>query len=246
MGMKKKAEAEKLRLSVLLAEKLSGLNFSKGTIIESIRELGIVDDSPRTWGENLQRLITIMRQKAKPIVIVANKIDQVTALDNYQKMKEELGDKVFPASALSEVFLRTEDECKSISYSPGDSSYQVLDDGKLGKKKSLLEKIKKEILDKYGSTGVQEIVRYVVFDIMEMIVVYPVEDITKFTDNDGNVLPDAFLVPKGTTAIEFAGKIHTDFAKNFIHAQLAPSGRRIGADYELQENDIIKIISAAK
>ena len=116
----------------------------------------------------------------------------------------------------------------------------------LGKKKSLLEKIKKEILDKYGSTGVQEIVRYVVFDIMEMIVVYPVEDITKFTDNDGNVLPDAFLVPKGTTAIEFAGKIHTDFAKNFIHAQLAPSGRRIGADYELQENDIIKIISAAK
>ncbi len=246
MGMKKKAEAEKLRLSVLLAEKLSGLNFSKGTIIESIRELGIIDDSPRTWGENLQRLITIMRQKAKPIVIVANKIDQVTALDNYQKLKEELGDKVFPASALSEVFLRTEDECKSISYSPGDSSYQVLDDGKLGKKKSLLEKIKKEILDKYGSTGVQEIVRYVVFDIMEMIVVYPVEDITKFTDNDGNVLPDAFLVPKGTTAIEFAGKIHTDFAKNFIHAQLAPSGRRIGADYELQENDIIKIISAAK
>ncbi len=246
VGMKKKAGAEKLRLSVLLAEKLSGLNFNKGTIIESIRELGIVDDSPKTWDENLQQLITMMRQKAKPIVIVANKIDQVTAHDNYQKMKEVLGDKVFPASALAEVFLRTEDECKSISYSTGDSSYQVLDDGKLGKKKPLLKKIKEEILDKYGSTGVQEIVRYVVFDIMEMIVVYPVEDIAKFTDNDGNVLPDAFLVPKGTTAIEFAGKIHTDFAKNFIHAQLAPSGRRIGADYELQKNDIIKIVSAAK
>ncbi|MHA1219149.1 MAG: TGS domain-containing protein, partial [Candidatus Heimdallarchaeaceae archaeon] len=42
------------------------------------------------------------------------------------------------------------------------------------------------------------------------------------------------------------GKVHTDFAKNFIHGTLAPSGRRVGADYELQNNDIIKIVSAVK
>ena len=79
-----------------------------------------------------------------------------------------------------------------------------------------------------------------------MIVVYPVEDITKLSDKSGNVLPDAYLVPKGTTAIEFAAKIHTDFAKNFIHAQLAPTGRRVGADYELENDDVIRIVSAVK
>ncbi|MHA1260248.1 MAG: TGS domain-containing protein [Candidatus Heimdallarchaeaceae archaeon] len=48
------------------------------------------------------------------------------------------------------------------------------------------------------------------------------------------------------SAKEFAAKIHTDFAKNFIFGQLAPSGRRVGADYELQNNDIIKIVTATK
>ena len=245
--MKKKASAEKLKFSDLLSEKLTGLAIKQFTIIESIREIGIVDDDANTWDDKLQVLVTTIRRKSKPIVIVANKIDQPTANTNFQKMKEDLESKVFPASALTEVFLRNEEEAKNISYSPGDSKFEIIESEKLGESKiNLLSKIDSDLLSKYGSSGVQEILSYVVFELLDMIVAYPVEDISKFSDNDGNVLPDAFLIPKGTTTIEFAAKIHTDFAKNFIHGQLAPSGRRIGADYEIQNNDIIKIVSVAK
>ncbi len=245
--MKKKAMAEKLRLSKLLHEKLTGLAINKHVISEAIREVSIIDDDPSTWDENLAELVTTMRKKAKPMVIVANKIDQPKAEENLNKLKEQLSIDVFPVAALAEVFLRTEQERNTISYKLGDSEYQIVDEEKLGEqKKLLLEKIDNNLLKKYGSTGVQTILSHVVFNLLDMIVVYPVEDTSKLADKAGNVLPDAYLVPRGTTAIEFAGKIHTDFANNFIHAQLAPSGRRIGADYELQNNDIIKIFSAAK
>ena len=245
--MKKKASAEKIEFSFLLHEKLTGLAIKKQTIEVSIREVGIIDDDANTWDDKLDELITTIRKKAKPLVIVANKIDQPTSHKNFTKMKEELNIDIFPVSALAEVFLRTENENSTLSYSPGDPGFKILNQEKLGEKKAqLLEKINSDLLQKYGSTGVQEIISHVVFNLFNMIVVFPVEDVSKFTDKSGNILPDAFLVPKGTTAKEFAGKIHTDFAKNFIHGTLAPSGRRVGADYELQNNDVIKIVSAVK
>lgn len=245
--MKKKASAEKIRFSFLLHEKLTGLAIKKHTIEASIREIGLIDDDANTWDDKLDDLITTIRRKSKPIIIVANKIDQPTSNKNFLRMKEELDEDIFPASALAEVFLRTEQENATISYSPGDSGFKILNQEKLGEKKvQLLERINTDLLQKYGSSGIQEILSHVVFNLFNMIVVFPVEDTAKFTDKSGNVLPDAYLVPQGTTAKEFAGKVHTDFAKNFIHGTLAPSGRRVGADYELQNNDIIKIVSAVK
>jgi ribosome-binding ATPase YchF (GTP1/OBG family) len=245
--MKKKAAAEKLRFSVLLHEKLSGLSIKKFQIEASIREVGIIDDDVNTWDEKFDLLVSTIRKKSKPLVIVANKIDQPTAERNFQRLQEISDEKVFPTSALAEVFLRTENDNGTIQYIQGASEFTILDEAKIGEsKKHLLTKIKSDLLDKHGSTGVQDVLTTVVFDLFNMIVVYPVEDISKFSDKSGNVLPDAYLVPKGTTAVELAAKVHTDFAKNFIHASLAPSGRRIGADYELQNNDIIKIVSAVK
>ncbi len=245
--MKKKAAAEKLRFSVLLYEKLTGLAIKRHHIDEAIREVGIVDDVVKTWDESLDALITTIRKKSKPIVVVANKIDQPTSEENYKKLQNELDSEVFPVSALAEVFLRTEQEENTIKYVQGDSNFTILDEEKLGgSKKQLLSRIKADLLEKYGSTGVQDVLTKVVFDLLNMIVVYPVEDVSKLSDKSGNVLPDAYLVPKGTTVIELAGKVHTDFAKNFIHGSLAPSGRRIGADYELQNNDVVKIVSAVK
>ncbi len=245
--MKKKASAEKLRFSNLLSEKLTGLAIKKFTIEESIREIGIINDDPTTWDDNLLPLVTMIRQKAKPIVIVANKIDQPKAHENYLKLKDKLDSVVFPASALAEVFLRNEEKIKTIFYSPGEGNFEIINAEQINEsKKDLLAKINSDLLQKHGSTGVQDILSFVVFELLDMIVAYPVEDLTKLTDKDGNVLPDAFLIQKGTTALEFAAKIHTDFAKNFIHGQLAPSSRRVGADYELQNNDVIRIISATK
>jgi ribosome-binding ATPase YchF (GTP1/OBG family) len=77
-----------------------------------------------------------------------------------------------------------------------------------------------------------------------MVVVYPVENPTRLSDKDGNVLPDAYLVRKGTTALEVAELVHTELAKGFIAAQIVNRNKRVGADYRVQDGDVIRIISA--
>lgn len=103
--------------------------------------------------------------------------------------------------------------------------------------------IKTNILDKYGSTGVQECLNRAVFDFMKYIAVYPVENEHKFSDKKGNVLPDVFLMPPGSTALDLAFKIHTDIGQKFIGAVDARTGKKIGGDHILKHDDIIKILT---
>jgi hypothetical protein len=77
---------------------------------------------------------------------------------------------------------------------------------------------------------------------MKYIVVYPVENEHKFSDKKGNVLPDVFLMPPDSTALDLAFKVHTDIGEKFIGAIDARTGRKVGADYILKHNDIIKIL----
>jgi ribosome-binding ATPase YchF (GTP1/OBG family) len=77
-----------------------------------------------------------------------------------------------------------------------------------------------------------------------MITVYPVQDSTSLTDGDGNVLPDVYLVPEGTTAKEFAGHIHTDLMESFIHAIDARTKMRISDKHVLKDRDVICVVSA--
>ena len=77
-----------------------------------------------------------------------------------------------------------------------------------------------------------------------MITVYPVEDQNKFTDHHGNILPDVYLVKRGTTARELAYMIHTDLGKSFLYAINAKTKQRVGEDYVLKDNDVIKIVAA--
>jgi hypothetical protein len=77
--------------------------------------------------------------------------------------------------------------------------------------------------------------------MLDLIPVFPVEDEGKYTDKNGNVLPDVHLVPKGTTARELAYKIHTDIGDKFICAIDARTKMKLGADHELKSSDVIKI-----
>lgn len=99
-------------------------------------------------------------------------------------------------------------------------------------------------LSKYGSTGVQETINRTIFNLLRFIVVYPVEDELKLTDRKGNVLPDAHLLPVNSTPRDLAEKIHAELGKGFLYAIDARSKMRLGADYKLQNNDVIKIVSA--
>ncbi|MEM2474282.1 MAG: TGS domain-containing protein, partial [Candidatus Bathyarchaeia archaeon] len=114
------------------------------------------------------------------------------------------------------------------------------------KQKEALNFIKEKVLKVWGSTGVQEAINAAFFKLLKMNVVYPVEDPERLTDKKGNVLPDAYLVPYGTTAKEFAGIIHSELEESFIYAIEVRSKRRVGEDYILKNNDVISIISSRK
>jgi ribosome-binding ATPase YchF (GTP1/OBG family) len=99
------------------------------------------------------------------------------------------------------------------------------------------------LLAKNAGSGVQEIVDHIVYRKLDCIVVYPVEDEHRFCNNKGEVLPDAFLVPRGTRVIDLAAKVHTELAHKFIGAIDARKHMKVGADHVLADGDVIKIIA---
>jgi ribosome-binding ATPase YchF (GTP1/OBG family) len=242
-----KVQLEKSSLINTLEEKLSGLVITKSQIERSLHKSELHSVPPSDWkDEEFMRFARELQKNAKPMIISANKIDRESSAENYQLMKKALGEQVIPCCALGEYALRTYAEKGVVSYRPGDDTFTIKQKEQLNDKTmNLLDQLKTNVLEQYGSTGVQDCVNKMVFHILQQIVVYPVEDLTTFSDHNGNVLPDAFLVPKGTTAKELAYMIHTDLGETFIHAINGRTKRRIGEDYELQENDIIKIVSAS-
>ncbi len=79
-----------------------------------------------------------------------------------------------------------------------------------------------------------------------MIVVYPVEDDSKCCNAKGVVLPDAFLMPKGSTPKDLAYRVHTDIGNGFLYAVDARTKMRIKDSTELKSGDVIRIVSTAK
>jgi len=222
-----------------IAEQLAGLGFEEWHVRDSIRAVGkeIKDFSD----DDLKEFATRLRERRFKMVISANKADKSPEelINNLMKLDEV----VIPSSAVFELTLRTAAQNKYIKYLPGDSGFEILKELN-EKQRKALERIK-DFIRKYEGTGVQKAINTVVFDLLDYIVVYPVEDENKYTDTKGNVLPDAFLVKRGTTARELAYQIHTEIGKSFIYAVDARKKMRIAEDHELQNGDIIKIASAA-
>ena len=96
-------------------------------------------------------------------------------------------------------------------------------------------------MSKWDGGGLVGLLSSVVFDRLKRKVAYPVQDETHWVDGDGNILPDAILVPEGTTAKGLAYAVHSDLGNGFIRATDAKSGRVIGAEHEILNGDIISI-----
>jgi len=134
---------------------------------------------------------------------------------------------VVPVSGLAELILRKASQSGVVEYLPGDSEFKIIQREISREQLRALELVEKNVLKVYGSTGVQELLKRAVFDKLGMITVYPVEDENKYTDHNGNILPDAYLVEKGTTARELAYMVHTDLGEGFLYAVDAKRKRRI-------------------
>ncbi len=232
-----------------LAQRLSGLSIQKHHVVEALEKTRLIDKKLTNWTrEELRLFIRTLRKIAKPIVIVANKIDLPMAEENYKRLKKEFSDyEVIPASSAAELFLRKLAREGKIKYIPGDDKFEIIEESNIDPRSlKLLEMIDKMILKKYGSTGVQEALNTAVFKILDMITVYPVDDPNKYTDKQGRILPDVLLVKRGTTARELAYRIHTDLGETFIYAINAKTKQRVGEGYILQDGDVIKIVAAKR
>ena len=241
------AEADKKGIAIPLEEHLTGLGIKRAQIAEAIRKANLNVDKPATWSDDdFYRFIEILRRISKPMLIVANKIDLPSADANVERMLK-LDYTVIPCSAEAELALRRAAEKQLVDYKPGDCSFKITQPEKLsaGQIKAL-EAIREKVLLKNGSTGVQEAMNVAYYKLLNMITVYPVEDLEHLSDHNGRVLPDTYLVPQGTTARQFAYIIHTDLGESFLYAIDARDKRRIGEDAILKDRDVISIVSAKK
>ncbi|MBU7004833.1 MAG: redox-regulated ATPase YchF [Theionarchaea archaeon] len=207
----------------------------------------IVKDNPINLEGDDQELlgfITAVRKVAKPISVAANKMDLHSGADNIERMRNAFPDTlILPVCAEAELALRRADEHGLIEYIPGASDFDMNRDITEAQA-SALNKIRERILSVFGSTGVQEVIDRTVYDFLKMIIVYPVANHTHLTDTTGNVLPDAFIVPEGTTARELAYRVHTDIGDKFIGAVDARSKRKLGEDHPLQDGDVVEILTS--
>ncbi|MEM4098663.1 MAG: redox-regulated ATPase YchF [Candidatus Micrarchaeaceae archaeon] len=226
-----------------LQEALTGLKINAEMIEGAANELGL-PLSGISWSESdTVEFARALLRKSKPLIVAANKIDM---LDDEAKAKLEgrlAGYNYVECSAEVELMLRRASESKLISYVPGSSGFDVLKSPNNEQKNAL--EYAKRFLAKH-TTGVQELLNKAVFEVLKMIVVYPVEDENKYTDHYGNVLPDALLMPSGSTAEDLARAIHTNLAKGMLYAVNARTKMRLKKDYALKDNDVIRIVSAAK
>lgn len=228
-----------------LYDKLSGLAITTFSITEALRITGLNPDKPNSWtNEDLLNFVDELRKISKPMIIAANKIDLLKSEEVILRLKER-GYIVVPCCTEAELILRRAAQKGLISYKPGDSYFNIKNENKLNsEQKKALNFVKEKILEKWNSTGIQEAINKAVFDLLRMIIVYPVENVEKFCDHNGFVLPDAYVVPYGTTTKQLAFLIHSDLGNSFIYATDARTKRRLGEEYVLNNGDIIKFVSA--
>jgi len=241
------AEAESKDLYSMLEERLSGLSIRRPQITEAIRKAGLNADKPALWTEEeFLRFVDTIRAISKPTLIAANKMDIPCSDSNFRKLEESKIAAV-PCSAEAELVLRRAAEKQLIDYRPGDCNFRVKSPEKLSQGQTkALDAVKEKILTEFGSTGVQEAINSAFYKLLNMITVYPVEDLEHLSDHNSRVLPDAYLVPYGTNAKQLAYIIHTELGEGFIYAVEARSKKRVGEDYVLKDRDVISIVSARK
>ena len=154
-----------------------------------------------------------------------------------------LGASRIKVMAEAELALKRAAKAKLVNYLPGDDKFSIADPSKLNANQTKALDTIGEAVGRLHGTGVQKCLEKAAYELLDLIIVYPVEDEARLTDHDGRVLPDAFLVPKGTTARGLAYKVHTDLGDNFIRAINVRTHRTVGNDYVLQNNDVLTIVS---
>jgi len=240
-SVERKSRSPDFDINDALTDLLTGFGATTADVAACLRDLDYPDDPIQWDDDDTEALAAAVRARTKPIILVANKADiadEVT-LERLQDAAEI----VIPATADGELALRRASEAGVVDYNPGDEDFEIIGDIS-DEQAAGLEQIR-DVMADHGGTGVQTALNAAVYDLLDHITAYPVENETKWVDGQGNVLPDAFLLPEGSTPTDLAAKIHSDIAEGYLHAVNGKTDRRISDSYKLEDGDVIKIVSTA-
>ena len=234
-------DQKRAKLTEAITKRFTGLGIKDYQVQEVLQQENLISKNPKEWSNlEIETFVKHLRKSTKPIIIAANKADLCQDLEIINKIPNS---DVVPCSAETELLLRKASKAGIINYSSGEESFSLVDGKEISPPQQKALDLVKDVFTKISSTGIQKILNTAVFDTLKFIVVYPVEDETKLTNKDGEILPDAKLLPENSTAKDLAFLIHQDIAKGFLHAIDCKTKQRIGGDHKLKNGDVIKIVS---
>jgi ribosome-binding ATPase len=230
------------KIILAITQRFSGLGIDEYDVEIVLQHLNLQTKKPQEWSnQDLLSFVKELRKKTRPIIIAANKADlchDLKILDEFRKTHDAIA-----CSAETELLLRKAAKSGLIDYLPGEKTFKIKDGIDLNPQQEKALDLAQKVLSKLGSTGVQQILDFACFELLKLIVVFPVEDETKLCNKNGEVLPDARLLPTGSTTKDLARTIHEDLAKGFLHAIDAKTKQRVGAEHQLKNGDVVKIVS---
>ncbi|MBC7085347.1 MAG: redox-regulated ATPase YchF [Methanomethylovorans sp.] len=241
--LSRKIQGENLKIERILAEQLAGAGVEESQVIEAFMMTKLDHNITKWTDEEIIGLCDNIRKISKPMIIAANKAD-IAPVQNLEKLKS-IGGIVVPTSAAAELALRSASKAGAIKYDLGNNDFTIISQNLNPAQQKALESIR-TFLHKMHSTGIQECINKAVFELLDLIVVYPVEDEGKWTDKHGKMLPDAFLMKKGSTAHQLAYKIHSEIGDGFLYAVDAKTKMRLGEKHQLSNGAVVKIVSTAR
>jgi ribosome-binding ATPase YchF (GTP1/OBG family) len=242
-------EGKNMDLTKAFLEVMAGIKVKEEHIKTALNKTKLGSIPLGDWeDEDFRTFATEIRYLSKPTLIVANKMDMPVSEKNFQGLQETFGEKfVVPCSADVELALRRAEKSGVISYVPGEEGFKIKDLSKVSpKQKWALDYVKSRMLDKWLRTGVDLALSVTIFKLLMMNVVYPVEDAKHYSDSKGNVLPDAYILPNGSTPFDLAKAIHSDLSEGFLYAIDATTGFRLPKDYTIRDRDVITIVSTRR
>ena len=239
----KEIEQKRTKLVEGIARRFSGLAIKEYDVHEVLQKFNLISKNPNDWNDSdITTFVKELRRKTKPILIAANKADLCKDLKIVNDIQKDT--KTVICSAETELILKKAAKAGLVNYVVGNENFTLNDNVEVSPQQQKALDLVKTILSKIKSTGVQSVLDSAIFDLLKLIVVFPVEDESKLCNKDGEILPDAKLLPLNSTAKDLALTIHADIAKGFLHAINVKTKQRIGADHQLKHGDVIKIVSS--
>ncbi|MEE9535519.1 MAG: redox-regulated ATPase YchF [Nitrosopumilaceae archaeon] len=239
----KEIEQKRTKLVEGIARRFSGLAIKEYDVHEVLQKFNLISKNPNDWNDSdITTFVKELRRKTKPILIAANKADLCKDLKIVNDIQKDT--KTVICSAETELILKKAAKAGLVNYVVGNENFTLNDNVEVSPQQQKALDLVKTILSKIKSTGVQSVLDSAIFDLLRLIVVFPVEDESRLCNKDGEVLPDAKLLPLNSTAKDLALTIHADIAKGFLHAINVKTKQRIGADHQLKHGDVIKIVSS--